>query len=78
MEFMQLALAFCGSYKVLGHVRIVYSHECRVGSTARSIVTVIRTIPVPGHSEKPPVATSVVSCRSHEIQNLPTKTCLHD
>jgi len=46
---MQLALAFRRSYMVEGHVRIVSSHESRAGSTSRAIVTVIRTIPVPGH-----------------------------
>jgi len=50
---MQLELAFCRSYRLSdSRVRIVRSHECRVGSTGRVIVTVMQTIPVLGQSER--------------------------
>jgi len=50
---MQLELVLRRSYRVSDScVRIVWSHECRVGLTGGAIVTVLRTIPVPAHSER--------------------------
>jgi len=67
---MQLELASRRSYRVSDWcVRIVWSHECRVGSTGRAIVTVIRTIPVLGHSER--------DKKSHLWLNT-TKMCTKD
>jgi len=47
--FMQLALAFCRSYRSY-IARIADGCECWAGSTGRAIVTVTGSIPVPGHS----------------------------
>jgi hypothetical protein len=52
---MQLAIPFSRSYRVC-----VASGERRVGSTGRPIVTVIGSIPVPGHSGPDPISCTKI------------------
>ena len=82
---MQLALGLCGSYWVGGlGVRIVSSHECRVGSTGPAIVTVImnsgqRSVAARAKTRRTPppagCADYAASFTIHQVR--PMSTCRH-